>query len=120
MESRVFEARVVSFGELVGALYEYERATYNRVKARIERKPRRGREPLRQDAWSSNARVRAAIGVVALLSARHELHPKFDVIRERIGDLNQVRTLKQLKDSHEAVYDALDTVLSLAKADLEH
>lgn len=34
-ESRVFEARVAGYGELVSALYGYERATYSRVKAAI-------------------------------------------------------------------------------------
>lgn len=117
-ESRVFEARVDGYAELVAALYDYERATYSRVKARLEKRPDHEREPHRQEAWTSNAKARAAIGVVALLSGRRDLHARFDVIRRRIGDLNDVNSLTDLKVRHESIYNALDETLAIAKADI--
>ena len=117
-ESRVFDARVAKYGELVAALYEYERATYSRVKARLENRPDHERAPHRDEAWANNARARAAIGVVALLSGSHSLHGCFDAIRRAIGDMNDVSAHAELKARHEAVYQSLDAALALAKADL--
>ncbi len=85
-ESRVFEARVAGYAELVSALYNYERATYSRVKARLEGRADVDREALREEAWSSNAKARAAIGVIALLSGGADLHTRFDAVRRSVGD----------------------------------
>src|SRR4051794_27287426 len=67
-ETRLLDAKVRAYGECAAALYEYERATYGRAKARLDRQPEQGRAELRDEAHRSNARARSAIGQVALLS----------------------------------------------------
>lgn len=117
-ESRVFEARVVGYGELVSALYDYERATYSRVKARLEGRADVDRESLRQEAWSSNAKARAAIGVVALLSGRADLHTRFDAVRRSVGDLNQATNVSDLRAQYDSINVELADVIVQAKADV--
>lgn len=117
-ESRVFEARVAGYGELVATLYEYERATYNRVKARLGGRAHADRESFRQEAWATNAKARAAVGVVALLSDSRDLHLLFDSVRRSIGDLNTAASESDLLTDHEAIYAALDDVILRAKEEI--
>ena len=114
----MFEARVVGYGELVSALYDYERATYSRVKARLEGRADVDRESLRQEAWSSNAKARAAIGVVALLSGRADLHTRFDAVRRSVGDLNQATNVSDLRAQYDSINVELADVIVQAKADV--
>ncbi len=109
---------MASYAELVTSLYDFERATYNRVKARLEDLPEAKREPFRQEAWTSNAKARAAIGVVALLSASPDLHSQFDGVRRRIGDLNDAVTQQDLLENHESILRALEGALMRAKEEL--
>ena len=46
--ARVFEARVAAYSELAAALYEYERATYNRKKTGLDPTSTAPREHLRK------------------------------------------------------------------------
>jgi hypothetical protein len=82
-------------------LYGYERATYNRVKARLDRRPNAERETYRQEAWTSNAKARAAIGVVALLSTSADQPTQFDAVRRSIGDQNAAQSPQDLLKIHE-------------------
>lgn len=117
-EARVFDARVAAYGELTSALFDYERATYNRVKARLGSLPEQVRETLRQDAWTSNARARSAIAVVALLSSDATLHERFEDVRSAIGEMNEAIDGLDLKERHESIYAALDSLLATARTDV--
>ncbi|WP_148236639.1 hypothetical protein [Intrasporangium calvum] len=117
-ESRVFEARVTGYAALAAALYEYERATYNRVKARLEQRSDTERDTYRQEAWASNAKARAAIGVVALLSTSPNLHAQFDDVRSSIGDLKSAPNEQDLSKSHESILRALEAALFKARQEL--
>lgn len=51
LEGRILDAKVRVFGACADTLYEYERATFNRVKARLASQPDARREELRQEAY---------------------------------------------------------------------
>ncbi len=75
---QLLDAKVRVYGECSTSLYEYERATYNRVKARLNTIQEAEREPLRQEAYRSNTMARAAIGQVSILSAAKPLGKRWD------------------------------------------
>lgn len=106
------DAKLRTFGECSSSLHEYQRATFNRVKARIESLPEPVREPLRQDAHRANARARAAIGQVAILSHDEALQQQLEKARVQVGGLNKAtgrEHLTQLStDAHSALFDALE------------
>src|SRR3954453_12654410 len=72
-EGRFTDAKLRAYGDCAAFLYEYERATYNRVKARLDTLPDAHREDLRQEAYRCNARVRSAIGLASILSGTEPL-----------------------------------------------
>lgn len=74
----------------VDALSEHRRATHNRVKTRIEEPPGRDREPVRQDAYQSNAHARAAIGQAAIITGTPEIVAGLEAVRVKIQGLNSV------------------------------
>lgn len=115
-EARVFGARVEAYGELVAALFEYERATFNRVKTRLAHQAER--DTVRQEAWANNARARTAISVVALLSGSTSLRHGFEDVRTAIGDLNKAQSEADLRRRHEEINAKLDALLVSARADL--
>lgn len=86
-------------------------------KPRLEGRADVDREALRQETWSSNTKARAAIGVIALLSGRADLHTR-DVVGRSVGDLNQVTSVGELTAQHESINVELADVIVQAKADV--
>jgi hypothetical protein len=117
-ELRILDAKVRTYGDCAATLYEYERATYNRVKARLESRTEEHRVDLRQEAYRCNAKARSAIGQAALLSATETLRERLEAVREKIGDLNNAVDHADLKLRHEDVYHTLNRVLGSARSDL--
>ncbi|MFE6648118.1 hypothetical protein ACFVJS_16225 [Nocardioides sp. NPDC057772] len=115
---QLLDARIRVYGECAASLYEFERVTYSRVKARLENLPDAEREPLRQEAYRNRSAVRAAIGQLSVLSAGSEIPTKFEAIRRAIGDLNDAESHEDLKQRHDEIYVDLDRVLVQARADL--
>ncbi|GAA5038817.1 hypothetical protein [Actinopolymorpha pittospori] len=118
-EIRILDAKVRVYGDCATAMYDYERATYNRVKTRLESPADPGREELRQEAYRCNARVRSAIGQAAILSSSDSLQAELDSVRQAVGDLNKVESIRDLKFGHERVYDVLAGALARARSDLK-
>jgi hypothetical protein len=98
IDVRLIEARLRVFGACVETLAEYRRATHNRVKGRISNRSDAEREPLRQDAYTANAKARAAIGEAGILGGSPEIVDTLDDLRAKIGDLNDVDDADQLKE----------------------
>ncbi|OIJ27486.1 hypothetical protein UG56_007310 [Nocardioides luteus] len=115
---QLLEARIRVYGECAASLYEFERVTYSRVKARLEALPDAEREPLRQEAYRIRSAVRAAIGQLSVLSAGSEIPKRFEAVRQAIGDLNAVESHDDLKQRHNEIYVDLDRVLEQARTDL--
>jgi hypothetical protein len=109
----ILDAKMRAYGECAAALYEYERASYNRVKARLEQ-PEAQRDELRQEAYRCNALARSAIGQATILSATDSLREELESVRKAIGDLNQAADHRDLKQRHDAVNEALNQVLGSA------
>lgn len=87
-EGRILDAKVRIYGECASSLYEYERATYNRVKARLASVPHDVREDMRQQAYEFNSRARAAIGQVAIL-CDEQLRDRLEEARSAVGEYNR-------------------------------
>jgi hypothetical protein len=98
-------------------MYEYERATYNRVKARFAGQQHSIREELRQEAYHCNARARATIGQVAIL-CDEAVRDQLEDARKAIGRYNHADTEPDLRHRHDAVRDGLEAALRLARGDL--
>lgn len=116
--AQVHEAKVRVYGDGVADMYEFERATYDRVKAWLEALPEKHREELRQEAYRCNARARSAIGRVAMLSESNGLREGLESARRAIGDLNEVGDYEELRGQHDGIYEALGHVLATARAEL--
>jgi hypothetical protein len=117
-EGRILDARVRVYGECSDSLYEYARATYNRVKSRLESLPDEHREKLRQEAYRCNARARSAIGQAAILSGNESLQERLATARRAIGRLNDAPDRTDLSRRQEEVYQMLNNALSVARSDL--
>lgn len=96
IQGRLLEARVRVFGLCVDALSEHRRATHNRVKTRIEGPAGRDRDAIRQDAYQSNARARAAIGQAAIITGTPEIVVGLEAVRVKIQGLNSVKNKTDL------------------------
>ena len=116
-EGRILDARVRVYGEVTDALYEYLRATYNRVKTRLE-SPDHGREGIRQEAYRSNARARSAIGQAAILTQSESLEKRLAAARNAIGEMNGATDHADLLRRQEDVFRMLNDALSNARSDL--
>lgn len=117
---QLLDARVRVYGECAANLYEYERVTYSRVKARLDGLPDGDRELLRQEAYRNSSSTRAAIGQLRVLSAGGEVPNGFETLRRTIGDdLNNALSHHDLRRRHDEVYAALDLVLEKARVELE-
>jgi hypothetical protein len=117
-EGRFVDAKLRAYGDCATSLYEYERATFNRVKARLESLPETHREDLRQEAYRCNAKVRSAIGQAAILSGADGPRESLEAVREAVGDLNQAVDHADLKERHDRVAEALNQALGSARSDL--
>ncbi|MFE6509439.1 hypothetical protein ACFVDI_11695 [Nocardioides sp. NPDC057767] len=115
---QLLDARIRVYGECAASLYEFERVTYSRVKARLDDLPHAEREALRQEAYRNNSAARAAIGQLSVLSAGSAVPKRFGRIREDIGDLNDATDREDLKERHDKIYVDLDRVLEQARTDL--
>jgi hypothetical protein len=115
---QLLDARVSVYGQCAASLYEFERVTYSRVKARLADLPATERESLRQEAYRNNSAARAAIGQLSILSAGGKIPQGFEALRQAIGDLNDAAGLEELKERHDEIYVDLDRVLEQARADL--
>src|SRR5688572_5486067 len=85
-DERMLDAKVRCFGECSASLYEYQRASFNRVRARLHHLPEQDRQPLRQEAYRANTLSRSAIGQVAILSGDEELQRQLERARSMVGD----------------------------------
>src|SRR6478609_1961130 len=115
---RILDAKVRFYGECSNNLYEYTRATYNRVKARLESHPEHHREKLRQEAYRCNARAKSAIGQVAIVTGDTALRERLEEARRAVGSLNDAVDGADLKQRRESVNQLLDEALNLARSDL--
>lgn len=117
-DERMLDAKVRCFGDCSASLYEYQRATFNRVKARLHEAPDNDRQPLRQEAYRANTRARSAIGQVAILSGDEELQRRLERARSRVGDLNDATDEEDLRRRSKEVLEILREALDLARVDL--
>lgn len=115
---RLLDARVRTYGECSDSLYEYARATYNRVKARLESRPADQREDLRQEAYRCNARARSAIGQAVILSGNESLQEQLAAARHAIGAMNDATDYDDLRRRQQDVYEMLKDALNVARTDL--
>lgn len=115
---QLLDAKIRVYGECAASLYEYERSTYNRVKARLDDGPESERELLRQEAYRANSSARAAIGQLSVLSTIADVPKGLSRVRRAVGDLNGSTDLADLKSRHDSVYTDLDRLLSEARAEL--
>jgi len=118
LEGRMLDARVRVFGDCADALYEYERATFNRAKARLAGRPADERQDLRQEAYRRNAKARSAIGQAAILTGREELLRQLEAARKAVGKLNGTASEDELTAGHREVYKTLTAALALAREEL--
>jgi len=115
---RLLDAKVRIYGECADALYEFERATYNRVKHRLDNSPDDQREPMRQEAYRGNARARSAIGQVAILTGDETLRGQLEEARRSVGGLNDATSHMDLQARRQAIDTTLTSALDLARHDL--
>jgi hypothetical protein len=117
-EGRILDARVRTYGECSDSLYEYARATYNRVRARLESQPDDYREELRQEAYRCNARARSAIGQTVILTRNESLQERLAAARHAISEMNDATDYGDLRRRQQDVYETLKDALNIARADL--
>lgn len=115
---RVLDAKLLVYGDCSETLYEYERATYNRVKARILHVSGPERDRVRQEAYHCNAKARSAIGRVSILTRNEPLRSQLEHARHAIGDYNKCLNDRQLRDEQKALLDHLQVALDQAREDL--
>lgn len=115
---RLLDAKVRIYGECADALYEFERATYNRVKHRLQNSPDEQREPLRQEAYRGDARSRSAIGQVAILTGDETLRTRLEEARRSVGGLNDATGHADLQVRRQSIDTALRSALEVARHDL--
>jgi hypothetical protein len=117
--SRILDAQVRIYGECAANLYEYQRAAYNRTKARLASRPEAEREELRQAAYRSNAQAKSAIGQAAFVSGKQrDLHSRLETVREAIGAFSEADTEADLRRRNDRVHAELIRVLSEARDEL--
>lgn len=114
-DGRLLEARVRVYGECATSLYEYERATYNRVKARLNAVP--DRDDLRQEAYRVSAQARAAIGQVAIM-CDDNVHKALEEWRQAVSKYKTATTDEDLREQRTVMLDGLDRALRLARKDI--
>jgi hypothetical protein len=119
-EAQILEAQVRVYGDCAAALYEYERATYSRARARIDGWPDEEREGLRQEAYRCEVRARSAIGQATYLSGTESLDQLFESVREKVGSLNEVADRKELYRRHQNIHDSLRDVLRRVRSEMRH
>lgn len=117
-DERMLDAKVRCFGECSASLYEYQRANFNRVRARLHDLPDQERQPLRQEAYRANTLSRSAIGQVAILSGDEELQRQLERARSMVGDLSDATDEKDLRRRSKEVMEAIRQALELARLDL--
>lgn len=117
-DAQLRDATIRVYGECAASLYEYERSTYDRVKARMHSKPEAEREPLRQAAYRANTSARSAIGQLRVLVSGSDVLGGLDRVRQLIGDYNGSSDQADLKLRHEVVHAELTRILIKARADL--
>jgi len=108
------------YGECSAALYDLARATFNRVRARIDKLPDSQRDPLRQEFYRSNALARTAIGQVTILTSDDSLRLTLERAREAFGDLNAASDRDDLKRRHKEAHTVLTSALQSAREELRH
>lgn len=119
LEARVLDARLRTYGECVANLYEYERATFNRVQTRLRGSlPEGDREVVRQSAYRQKAQVRSLIAQVAVVTSRPELAAELAQVLEGIDEFNSVETGGELGRRHDEALERLDKTTSLARSEL--
>lgn len=116
--AQIRDAQIRIYGECAASLYEYERATYNRVKARLESRPEVEREELRQVAYLANTQARAVVGQAAFLSGKPGFRDDLEAIRKAIGDLNKADDRADARQRHGRIQADLARVLGDARSDL--
>lgn len=117
-DGRILEARLRVYGDCSDSLFEYSRATYNRVKSRLQARPESERDALRQEAYRCNARARSAIGQAYILSGDRELEEKLSRVRRDIGNYNSAVDETDLRRRQSEIYAHLKEALEVAQRNL--
>ncbi|MGH1564582.1 hypothetical protein [Mumia sp. DW29H23] len=117
-EGRILEARLRVYAECYDSLFDYSRATYDRVKARLEDRPESERDVIRQEAYRCNARARSAIGQAYILTGDSDLEKALSGARRTIGRFNGAADGEELKQLQDEVYDGLKAALEMARRHL--
>lgn len=108
-DSLIYQSRLGAYSQCLAALFEFERATFNRVKMRLDGVA--DREAARSDAWQSNALARTAIANLALYSSP-TMSDRLEAARFLISSMTKTTELGELQSLHGAVNEIAD----LAKA----
>lgn len=117
-DGRILEARLRVYGDCSETLFEYSRATYDRVKSRLQGMPEADRDIRRQEAYRCNAGARSAIGQAYILSGNRALEENLSQIRREIGELNKLEDLAALKHRQDEVYEQLKKTLDTLRENL--
>lgn len=115
---RILEARLRIYGECSDSLFEYSRATYDRVRSRLHGRPEVERDEIRQEAYRCNARVRSAIGQAYILTGDSHLEVQLSKVRQAIGDYNVVGSEADLLRRQSEVYSQLNSALEAVRSQL--
>lgn len=117
-DGRILEARLHVYGDCSDSLFEYSRATYNRVKSRLQGRPESERDALRQEAYRCNARARSAIGQAYILSGDPGLEQSLSEVRHGVGEFNKAVDDTDLRRRQTEIYARLKKALEMARLNL--
>lgn len=115
---RMLEARLAVYGACSDSLFEYSRASYNRVKSRLQGRPENERDGIRQEAYRWNAKARSAIGQAYILTGDSDLAAELAQVRHDIGEYNGVATESELRDRQNEVFSRINRALASARKHL--
>ena len=107
-----------AYGDCTNALYEYARVNYNRSAKRMSGQAEPEHEELRQEAYQSEVKARAAIGQVTFLSGSSHLDRALDQVRESIRGLSDAHSPENLASRHRKIQEKLKEVLYEARTEL--
>lgn len=113
------QSRATAFGDCVGDLYEFERAAYNRAKARVSGQTNGAREPLRQEYYRLNAATRSSIARVSILCDSEVLAEKLGALRDHIWEYNDSQGPEDLRARHKLMPAQMTAVLDEARGHLQ-
>lgn len=117
-EGRILDARIRVYGDCARELYEFERASFDRAKSRTLDPRADGREEVRQETYRCEARLRSAIGQVAIVSTSEELAEELEQARVAVKKYNHANDLRALNGLEERADACIQAALRLAQLSL--